>query len=298
MHEIRDRSNKWLLMVDYHTLIGPQVLKHHCHPFLELSCVVRGSGTYCINGDEYTMQAGDIFLFAPTDQHHIKLRKERMEHLVIHMEPSFIWNGLGNDMDYQFLMMFFQRSERFRCRLDRDNPAGERLRQWFSEIWQECQEQQLCCDLMIKIKLQSILAQILRNYDCIDTHKPVGALPNQELKLINRVLAYVDEHLAEDIRLADLAATAHVSVSYFSMLFKRYNGLPPMEYVVARRIQRAVEYIRTTPLSLAEIAALCGFNNTTNFYKAFRKVTGRTPATYRKAPVNALSQYGDKEISS
>ena len=76
---------------------------------------------------------------------------------------------------------------------------------------------------------------------------------------------------------------AHVSPSYFSAVFKRYNGLPPVEYVVGQRVRRAVELIRTTDLPLAEIAAVCGFNNTANFYKAFRRVTGRTPASYRNA---------------
>ena len=97
------------------------------------------------------------------------------------------------------------------------------------------------------------------------------------------MLQYIDDHLGEELRLSELAAVAHISPSYFSAVFKRYNGLPPVEYVVARRVRRAVELIRTTDLPLAEVASVCGFNNTTNFYKAFRRVTGRTPASYRNA---------------
>lgn len=279
--QIKSRSGRWLVWVSYHKLHGPVEYKQHTHAFLELSCVVRGSGTYRVNGEAYDMRPGDVFLFSPTDSHHLELHNEDLEHIVIHLDPAFLWNALGNDMDYKFLMVFFQRNANFRCRLERENEALPMISQWFREIWQESQEQQECYELMIKIKLQSILAQIIRSYDCIDQSKAARAPQSGDLESMNRVLAYIDDHLDSEIRLADLAAIAHVSTSYFSAIFKQYNGLPPVEYVVGQRIRRAIEYIRTTDMSLAEIATACGFNNSTNFYKAFRRATGRTPASYR-----------------
>ena len=282
MISIMNNSGKCLIWIDYHVINGPACFQRHHHAFLELSCVTRGTGTYHVNGECFDMRPGDVFLFAPTDQHYLELHNEQLEHIVIHMDPSFIWNALSNDMDYKFLMVFFQRNAHFRCRLDRDNPAGPQIAGWFREIWQECRERQDCYELMIKIKLQSILAQIIRSYDCIGTAKAARPLQTRELQTMNEVLSYIDEHLAEEIRLADLAAIAHVSTSYFSTLFKQYNGLPPVEFVVGQRVRRAIEYIRTTDMTLPEVAAACGFNNSTNFYKAFRRITGRTPAYYRK----------------
>lgn len=281
MH-VQNNTGKHLLWVDCHKINGPKEFEQHHHAFLEMSCVLRGTGTYCVNHEEFDMRPGDIFLFSPTDEHRLVLRNEQLEHIVIHIDPFFLWNALGNDMDYKFLMVFFQRNAQFRCRLDRENPAGAQLVQWFREILQESLSRQDCYELMIKIKLQSILAQIIRCYDCIDTGKAALMLRSGDLEKMNQVLAYIEEHLHEKIRLSELAAIAHVSTSYFSTIFKQINGLPPVEYVVGRRIQRAVEYIRTTDMSLADIATACGFNNSTNFYKAFHRVTGRTPASYRK----------------
>lgn len=283
MDYIENESGKRLVWIFDHVIEGPITFQRHHHAFLEMSCVLRGTGTYQVNGEDYDMRPGDVFLFAPTDQHNLQLGNETLEHIVVHLDPSFIWNALGNDMDYKFLMVFFRRGPHFRCRLDRDNPAAPLLNQWFREIWQECREQRDCYELMIKIRIQSILAQIIRSYDCIDKSAADHPASGGELEHINQVLQYIDDHLGEELRLSELAAVAHISPSYFSAVFKRYNGLPPVEYVVARRVRRAVELIRTTDLSLAEVASVCGFNNTTNFYKAFRRVTGRTPASYRNA---------------
>ena len=283
MIALENSSGKRLAFIGYHTIDGPICFIPHHHASLELSCVVRGTATYQVNDEDYDMRPGDIFLFAPTDHHNLKLCNEKLEHIVIHIDPAFIWNALGNDMDYQFLMVFFSRSKDFRCRLDRDNPAAPMLAQLFREIWEESREKHDCYELMIKIKLQLILAQIIRHYHCIDDSQTVQTLHPNDLELMNRVLGYIDEHLGDDIRLPELAEIAHVSVSHFSSMFRRCNGLPPMEYVVARRVQRAIECIRTGDTPLSEIAAQCGFNNNTNFYKAFRRVTGRTPASYRQA---------------
>ncbi len=279
---VKNKNGKHLVWVAYHVIDGPKCFDRHHHAFLEMSCVVRGTGTYQVNGEDFDMRPGDIFLFAPTDEHNLLLRNEHLEHIVIHLDPLFLWNALGNDMDYKFLMVFFQRNPHFRCRLDRSNPASPLLAQWFREIWQECQQQQDCYELMIKIKLQTILAQIIRSYDCIDTGAATPTLRSGDLEHMNQVLAYIEEHLDGEIRLAELAAIAHVSTSYFSTMFKQINGLPPVEYIVGQRIRRAIEYIRTTDMSLTDVAIACGFNNSTNFYKAFHRVTGRTPASYRK----------------
>ena len=102
-------------------------------------------------------------------------------------------------------------------------------------------------------------------------------------RTVEKAKAFIAGHYAEsELSVEKLCEHLHLSPAYFSTLFKRYNGLSPVEYVVHRRIQRAIELIRTTSMNLTDIAMSCGFNNSTNFYKAFRKVTGRTPVSYRK----------------
>lgn len=286
---IHDKKGGDLINMGCHHIVGPHYAQVHVHHKLEISCVLAGECLYRVGELQYDIRPGDVFLFNNADSHGLIVELgQSITHLVIHFDPSFIWNSLSNDLDYRFLLIFFERGDNFSHRLDRENPATARIAELIQEIHREFQEQRICYELIVKIKLQTIFAEIIRNYDYVDMKKPGKPLHDTDIAQLNAVLRYIDEHLDSEIRLAQLASIAHVSPAYFSTLFKRFNGLSPVEYIVHKRIQRAIEYIRTTNMSLTEVAMACGFNNSTNFYKSFRKVTGRTPISYRNTGPDQL----------
>jgi AraC family transcriptional regulator len=98
---------------------------------------------------------------------------------------------------------------------------------------------------------------------------------------LRRVLAYIEEHLAEDITVADLANVACLSIFHFSRAFAATMGVPPHRYVSGRRLESAKAMIATGRASLSEIALACQFSSGSNFTRAFRRAMGMTPAAYR-----------------
>ena len=99
---------------------------------------------------------------------------------------------------------------------------------------------------------------------------------------LRRVLAYVEEHLAEDITVADLANVACLSIFHFTRAFAAATGVPPHRYVSRRRLETARAMIATGRASLSEIALECRFSSQSSFTRAFRRATGVTPAEYRR----------------
>jgi AraC family transcriptional regulator len=99
---------------------------------------------------------------------------------------------------------------------------------------------------------------------------------------LRRVLAYVEEHLAEDITVADLANVACLSIFHFTRAFAAATGVPPHRYVSRRRLETAKAMIATGRASLSEIAFECRFSSESSFTRAFRRATGVTPAKYRR----------------
>lgn len=97
------------------------------------------------------------------------------------------------------------------------------------------------------------------------------------------VAAYVEEHLSESVRLADLAAVARLSPFYFCRAFKQSFGLPPHHYHTSRRIERAKTLLGDHNLSVTEIGLSLGFAESSSFATAFRKATGIAPSRFRRS---------------
>lgn len=95
------------------------------------------------------------------------------------------------------------------------------------------------------------------------------------------ILEYVEQHLHQPITLAALAAEAHLQPTYFSNLFSRQMGLPPLRYVARRRIERAAGLLSATDLRVEEVGARVGFRDIFHFSRTFKRWTGLAPTAYR-----------------
>jgi AraC family transcriptional regulator len=111
---------------------------------------------------------------------------------------------------------------------------------------------------------------------------PIGSGHGLDGGRLRRVLAYVEEHLAEDITVADLANVACLSIFHFTRAFAGATGVPPHRYVSRRRLETARAMIATGRTSLSEIAHDCRFSSQSSFTRAFRRAVGMTPAEYRQ----------------
>ena len=105
-----------------------------------------------------------------------------------------------------------------------------------------------------------------------------GALGNP---VLDRTIAYIQSHLSEKLTVEDIAASAGYSASYFSHMFAAETGMSPYQFVVKSRVEQAQQLLKTTRLTVQEIAFQCGFNSAANFCYTFRKMAGLSPNEYR-----------------
>ncbi len=101
------------------------------------------------------------------------------------------------------------------------------------------------------------------------------------------VAAYIEEHLTEQITLAELAQLARLSPFHFSRVFKQSFGMPPHRYHVMRRIEQAKPLLAKSAMSVTEIGLAMGFSETSAFTATFRKLTGVTPTAYSRSHAEA-----------
>ena len=124
---------------------------------------------------------------------------------------------------------------------------------------------------------QTILIRLLAN-----TQPPsrVGALPKWRMR---RVVEHVVNHIADPIRLADLARVAGLSRMHFAAQFKAAAGCRPHDFVLQHRIEAAKEMLTDTDLPLVEVALSTGFQTQSHFSGVFKKLVGETPARWQRA---------------
>jgi AraC family transcriptional regulator len=96
------------------------------------------------------------------------------------------------------------------------------------------------------------------------------------------VVEYIEEHLAAGPTLAQLAAVVRLNPYHFARQFKAATGLPPHQYVLLRRVERAKQLLHAgTDLSLAEVALHAGFSDQSQFCHHFKRIMGITPGQFR-----------------
>lgn len=84
--------------------------------------------------------------------------------------------------------------------------------------------------------------------------------------------------------IADCAKQLNISESYFQMLYKKQFGISFQQDLILMRVNRAKFTLTTSNLPLSQIAEICGYSSEVHFYRQFKKITGVTPAYYRKHP--------------
>ena len=101
--------------------------------------------------------------------------------------------------------------------------------------------------------------------------------------VVSDAVNYIHAHAGDNITLSDLCAVCRgISPQYLCRLFKRYMEMRPVEYIRKVRISRAKKLLSNTDLTVQEVAAKCGFESPTYFYRCWNKTEKDSPAEYRR----------------
>ncbi|NOU64645.1 response regulator [Paenibacillus sp. LMG 31461] len=102
-------------------------------------------------------------------------------------------------------------------------------------------------------------------------------------QLVRKACEFLQAHYAEDLSITEMTNRFHISVSQFSLLFKKYTGQTFINYLTALRIQQAKLLLIEGNLRIYEIAESVGFNSLPHFNRVFKQNTGQSPNEYRKS---------------
>lgn len=139
----------------------------------------------------------------------------------------------------------------------------------------ECDEQAPGYEVALRAKLLELMVFLSRAYTITDTTEAHALLR------VGSVIGALEKGYPKAWKLDDLLEIAHMSRSNLMRVFRKATGQSPIEYLVRLRIQRAMELLRNTDLSITEIAMEVGFNDSNYFSRQFHRILGESPRSFR-----------------
>lgn len=231
----------------------------------QLLYIVSGKAHFYFNGIERIVQAGRMVLIPPrVEQKYEYFGEEKPEVYWVHFTGSDVKNILRK---YEIPM---------------DDPifysgASSVYSYIFKEMINELQTCRTGYEELLAMYLQQIFLLVQRTRQ---ERKPtVTTYIQEEMEYARR---YFNEHYNEPISIQEYAESRNMSVCYFQRNFKQLVNHTPMQYLLTIRVNNAASLLETTDYSMAEIAAIVGYEDPLYFSRVFRKIKGMSPTEYRK----------------
>lgn len=219
-----------------------------------------GAGKLRYHGKTYLLNPGSLFLIDTTHEHHYYADSPNgWEYLFCHFKggnSEFLYKNAVKK-GHCFQNMFNTKIEHLLYKL---KEMGEQNDENF-----DLKAHKALTELLIELSFQTSSSR-LRD------HTPDWAAKAE---------AYITENYNRCVTIEQLAALTNLSPSHFSHKFREYAGCSPIEMQHSIRITRACELLVNTDIPVSAIAESIGYNNSQNFLKKFKAVTGKTPSEYR-----------------
>jgi AraC family transcriptional regulator len=155
------------------------------------------------------------------------------------------------------------------------------LRSWMLAVDAELRTGGLGGPLLVE-SLAHVLAVHLIRHTTGGRRLPASADGVLRPRKLRTVIEYIMENLGGSPTLEQMAAVVHLSPYHFARQFKAATGLPPHQYVIARRVERAQQLLRADgELGLVQVALRVGFSDQSRFSLHFKRIVGVTPRQFR-----------------
>ncbi len=255
----------------------------HSHSYVEMIYQVSGSTAHVIDGREpLTLEAGNLLLLGRGTEHEIKAAGRDDIAVNFILVPAFFDNAAISIGGSNALSLFLQSN------LRRDaSPCSHLVYDVAGEpILENLLENLVLLEMdgapLQRQELQQKTLELLFHHLSGQSAKLVAAgRREREQAIVLSVLSRIESDV--QCTLSALAEEHHMEMSSLSRLIRRHTGCTFTELLHTARFNRAVVLLADTDLSVADIAAAVGYENTAFFYRRFAQRFGCTPAEYRAA---------------
>jgi AraC-like DNA-binding protein len=259
----------------------PQNIGYHYHEGYEVIQIWSGKGCLLVEDRIFPMQEGCIYIINALVSHctnpdpGVPYTRSK-----ITFSATYIHSLLEQMGQLQLLEPFVSKGKGFCSFISPDTHMREEFDRLFKKIALESCTRKDAYEALINAYLVEMLSMIYRWY--LKSENSSNTRVNAVNKHINHIMDRINSNLFEDMSIDALSSGLHLSKYYLCHLFKSTTGLTITQYVIERRVSEAKKLLTSSDEAISEIAMITGFKSFSAFSRTFKRITGYTPAGYRK----------------
>ncbi len=244
-----------------------RIFPMHGHDYYEMEFCIDGQINNIVNGSARLMSRGTLIFVSPSDLHRLEIQELPARLLKLYFRAEALSAEAVGLLEKEQLPLVRQ--------LDADQTAVM-IREFsvLQEIWAVWDPANSWSTLRLRGAAELLLGRIMETETAIE-HLPKSAEP------IMNAIAYIRRHLADPIRLKDIADSVWLSQGHFSHLFKKFTGMSVMEYIIENRMRMARTLLTSSSLPVNKIAEQVGYRSCSLFYRHFSEAFGASPIAVR-----------------
>lgn len=232
-------------------------------PFSSIGLILEGTGTICVDGQDLHPRAGQLYLLpAKSSQSFSTDLVHPYRKYFCHFELT-----CQNEELFDLIRMPL-------CTDAKDCAYAEKL---FIQMQETCQGS----DIFSALKSKQLLLELVCYYMESCPPGTVSLIEHSFDSPLSDAVAYVEEHLNENVTVQQMAEAAGYHASHFTALFRQHLGISPGQFILSKKTERAAELLTATSMPVSAIAEALGFASQFYFSNFFKKQTGMTPSQYR-----------------
>jgi len=254
--------------------------EEHSHDFVELILFEGGSGTHRVNGHDYPVIAGDVFVVQGV-QTHALVECRDLVWTEVHFNTSRIplpADQLKHLPGYHALFVLEpgrRRRGRYQGRLQLRPTRLAEAMQIVTGMEREYEGRRPGYEALLFSRLVELMVFLSREYSRCARGE------TRALLRVGEVVGLLESEYHRPWRVAELCSAAHMSKSALMVVFRGATGQTPIEYLIHVRLRHAMDLLRNTDRPVTQIAYHVGFSDGNYFTRKFRQVVGASPRAYR-----------------
>lgn len=260
--------------VNYQKAQEPLSLHTHDNQ-VEIVLLKKGCQQYQVEDCLYTVKSNQAFVTYENEKHSTSNKPEdKAQFYFLIFNPNILLeeNYICTYEDRNTWLRFFQQKTYRKVEIQIDHITYcEELVQLIQNYYEDETRAMLATE--IRVTLSKFFIEFFK------ATKEGGLQKERNMELI---LTYIDEHIFEDIQLETLAKRYGVCVSRFKFLFRTEVGLPPREYILRKKIEKAQQFLKEEEYSVTYIATELAFSTPQYFSTVFKRYVYMSPAEFRR----------------